>query len=55
MTPADVKASIQNKSIAGVVGDPQGGSPNLLLYMGQGSGGGYIPGPYDDGRIGYWR
>ncbi|XP_030830739.1 uncharacterized protein LOC585281 isoform X2 [Strongylocentrotus purpuratus] len=39
MTPADVKASIQIKSIAGVVGDPQGGSPNLLLYMGQGSGG----------------
>ena len=45
---------LQEKSIIDAVGDPQGGSPNLLLYMGQGSGGGYVPEPYDDGRSSPW-
>jgi len=46
MTPSEVRAAMQLKSIADAVIDPQTGSPNLLLYVGEGSGGGYIPEPF---------
>lgn len=46
MSPSEMKSAMQLKSIADVIIDPQAGSPNLLLYVGEGSGGGYIPEPY---------
>ena len=46
MSPSEMKSAMQIKSIADVIIDPQAGSPNLLLYVGEGSGGGYIPEPY---------
>ncbi|XP_071849597.1 uncharacterized protein [Apostichopus japonicus] len=45
LTPAELKGNLQIKSIADVVTDAQPGSPNLLLYVGEGSGGGSIPPP----------
>ncbi|WP_411026436.1 CUB domain-containing protein, partial [Salmonella sp. s54395] len=44
-TPSELKANLQIKSIADVITDAQPGSPNLLLYIGSGSGGGSIPPP----------
>ncbi|XP_054752694.1 extracellular serine proteinase-like [Lytechinus pictus] len=46
MSPSEVKDAMQLKSIADAVIDPRTGSPNLLLYVGEGSGGGFIPEPY---------
>eukprot|EP00057_Strongylocentrotus_purpuratus_P007249 XP_011661723.1 PREDICTED: deleted in malignant brain tumors 1 protein [Strongylocentrotus purpuratus] len=45
LTPSEVKEALQLKSIGDAVQDPQYGSPNLLLYIGEGSGGGFIPTP----------
>ncbi|KAJ8044114.1 Subtilisin-like protease 8 [Holothuria leucospilota] len=45
LTPQQLKENLQIKSIADVVTDEQPGSPNLLLYVGTGSGGGSIPPP----------
>nr|XP_054752684.1 extracellular serine proteinase-like [Lytechinus pictus] len=47
ITPAEVTYEILTKSISGVVSDPGFGSPNLLLYMGEGNGGGEVPDPED--------
>ncbi|XP_011674329.1 uncharacterized protein LOC586545 [Strongylocentrotus purpuratus] len=45
LTPNEVKETLQLKSIVDAVQDPRSGSPNLLLYIGEGSGGGFIPTP----------
>jgi len=47
LSPAEIKNMMLLKSISGAVSDPGTGSPNLLLYMGEGNGGGYIPDPED--------
>ena len=45
LTPSEVKEALQLKSIGDAVQDPKYGSPNLLLYIGEGSGGGFLPTP----------
>ncbi|XP_071830942.1 extracellular serine proteinase-like [Apostichopus japonicus] len=43
LTPAELKAAIQAKSISDKVIDAVEYSPNLLLYVGNGNGGGSVP------------
>nr|XP_054752702.1 extracellular serine proteinase-like [Lytechinus pictus] len=43
LLPVEVKEMLQLKAIPDIVSDPESGSPNLLLYVGEGSGGGFIP------------
>ncbi|XP_041477129.1 extracellular serine proteinase-like [Lytechinus variegatus] len=45
LLPVEVKEVLQLKAIPDIVSDPEVGSPNLLLYVGEGSGGGFIPTP----------
>ncbi|XP_072181287.1 extracellular serine proteinase-like [Diadema setosum] len=40
LTPGQVKVELQERAIEGAVQDAKEGSPNLLLYIGQGTGGG---------------
>ena len=47
MSPTEVTNALLSKSISGAVSDPETGSPNLLLYVGEGNGGGFVPGPVD--------
>lgn len=53
LTPTQVEETLQRKSIADAVVDPQL-SPNLLLYIGEGSGGGEVP-PELPGCGGYYN
>ncbi|XP_030830721.1 uncharacterized protein LOC589938 [Strongylocentrotus purpuratus] len=47
MSPTEVTNTLLTKSISGAVSDIGSGSPNLLLYVGEGNGGGSAPGPVD--------
>ena len=51
ITPIQMKEELQLKAIGNAVIDAGPASPNLLLYIGPGSGGGFIPGPVDDGAL----
>nr|XP_054758499.1 extracellular serine proteinase-like [Lytechinus pictus] len=42
LLPSEVKDTLQLKAVVDKVSDAKEGSPNLLLYVGKGSGGGYI-------------
>ena len=51
ISPLQMKTDLQLKAIGNVIEDVGPASPNLLLYIGVGSGGGFIPEPVDDGRL----
>ncbi|WP_187787851.1 S8 family serine peptidase [Salmonella sp. S146_54837] len=43
LTPAELKAAIQTKSVPNTLTDVGNHSPNIMLYVGSGSGGGAVP------------
>lgn len=43
LTPSALKSLMQTKSIGGAISDAGSGSPNLLLYIADGNGGGGSP------------
>lgn len=45
-TPAELKELLQEKSMNDKITSAEAYSPNLLLYVGQGKGGGSVPSEY---------